>query len=172
MKFVLHFHPSPAWCLSPTAEGADSCTCVTYSHLSDDKFLCQNVGLGSSTQAQHGRRSVGDEGDADHPTAWGGQHRKCPRTFSVHKTNYRLYIYSETDHSPLLKALHRSSSKIINKINCLVGSSPQLDLSPVNSHHAGLGYFAPLYWYIAIKHIINLKKLFALSSLRRPDGYL
>ena len=37
--------------------------CVTYSHLSDDKFLCQNVGLGSSTQAQHGRRSVGDEGD-------------------------------------------------------------------------------------------------------------
>ena len=37
--------------------------CVIYSHLSDDKFLCQNVGLGSSTQAQHGRRSVGDEGD-------------------------------------------------------------------------------------------------------------
>ena len=35
---------------------------VTYSHLIDDTFLCQNVGLGSSTQAQHGRRSVGDEG--------------------------------------------------------------------------------------------------------------
>ena len=34
--------------------------CLTYSHLSEDKFLCQNVGLGSSTQ--HGRRSVGDEG--------------------------------------------------------------------------------------------------------------
>ena len=34
--------------------------CVTYSHLSDDKFLCQNVGLGNSTQ--HGRRSVRDEG--------------------------------------------------------------------------------------------------------------
>ena len=33
--------------------------CVTYSHLSDDKFLCQNVGLGNSTQ--HGRRSVWDE---------------------------------------------------------------------------------------------------------------
>ena len=42
--------------------------CVTYSHLSDEKFLCQNVGLGSSTQAQHGRESVGDEGDADQPT--------------------------------------------------------------------------------------------------------
>ena len=36
--------------------------CVTYSHLRDDKLLCQNVGLGSSTQ--HGLRSVGDEGDA------------------------------------------------------------------------------------------------------------
>ena len=35
--------------------------------MSDDKFLCQNVGMGSSTQAQHGRRSVGDEGDA-YPT--------------------------------------------------------------------------------------------------------
>ena len=34
------------------------------SHLSDGKFLSQNVGLGSSTQAQHGCRSVGDEGDA------------------------------------------------------------------------------------------------------------
>ena len=54
-------------------------------------------------------------------------------------------IYSETDHSPLLKTLHRSISKINNKINCLVGSSPQLDLSPVNIHHAGLCHFATLY---------------------------
>ena len=59
--------------------------CVTYSHLSDDKFLCQNVGLGNSTQ--HGRRSVGDEGDASpHFTASGGEHRKCPHTVSVHTT--------------------------------------------------------------------------------------
>ena len=43
--------------------------CVTYSHLSDEKCLCQNVGLGSSIKAQHGRGSVGDEGDADHYTA-------------------------------------------------------------------------------------------------------
>ena len=63
MTFVVHFHPLPALCLSPTAEALR----VTYSHLSDDKFVSQNVGLGSSTQAQHGRRSVGDEGDADHP---------------------------------------------------------------------------------------------------------
>ena len=34
----------------------------SYYYLSDDIFLCQNVELGSSTQAQHGRRSVGDEG--------------------------------------------------------------------------------------------------------------
>ena len=43
--------------------------CATYSHMSDKKCICQNVGLGSSTQAHHGRRSVGDEGDADHPAA-------------------------------------------------------------------------------------------------------
>ena len=47
-------------------------------------------------------------------------------------------IYSETDHYPLLKTLHRSSSKINNKINCMVGNSPQLDLGPVNIHHARL----------------------------------
>ena len=39
--------------------------------MSDEIFLCQNVGLGSSPQAQRGRRSVGDEGDADHPATWG-----------------------------------------------------------------------------------------------------
>ena len=61
--------------------------CVTYSHLSNDKFLCQNVGLGSSTQAQHGRRSVGDEGARPPPFGMRVQHRKCPHTFSVHKTN-------------------------------------------------------------------------------------
>ena len=35
---------------------------VTYSHLSDDKFHSQNIGLGSSTP--HRRRLLGDEGDA------------------------------------------------------------------------------------------------------------
>ena len=32
--------------------------------MSDETFLCQNIGLGSSTQAHHGRRSVGDESRA------------------------------------------------------------------------------------------------------------
>ena len=65
--------------------------CVTYSHLSDDKFICQHVGLGSSTQ--HGRRSVGDEGDASpHFSAWRGQHRKCPHTCLIHTTNLKAYI--------------------------------------------------------------------------------
>ena len=36
----------------------------------------------------------------------------------------------------------------IIKINCLVGRSAQLDLSPVNIHQAGLYHFAPLWWYI------------------------
>ena len=69
MKLVLHFHPSPARCLSPTAEAADSCTlCNIFPYvLSDDKFLCQNVGLGSSAQAQHGRRSVEDAGTLTTP---------------------------------------------------------------------------------------------------------
>ena len=75
--------------------------CVTYCHLSDEKFLCQNVGLGSSTQ--HGRRSVGDEGDASpHFSAWGGQHRKCPHTFFSSYNKFKGLYYSETDHSLLL----------------------------------------------------------------------
>ena len=79
--------------------------CVTYSHLSDDKFLCHNVGLGSSTQAQHGRRSVGDEGDADHPAAWGVSIGNVLILFQFIKQIYRH-----------IKKLHRSSSKINNKI--------------------------------------------------------
>ena len=55
IKFVLHFHSSPAWRLSPSAVAADSCTlCNLFQILRDDKFLCQNVGFGSSTE--HGRR--------------------------------------------------------------------------------------------------------------------
>jgi len=46
--------------------------CITYSHLSDDKFLYQNVGLGSSKQAQHGRRSVEDEGTRPPPFGLSG----------------------------------------------------------------------------------------------------
>ena len=91
MTFVLHFHLSPA-AYRLRLKWRIPALCATYSDMSDEIFLCQNVGLRSSPQEQHGRRSVGDEGDADHP------------------------LYSETDHSPLLKILHRSSSKINNKI--------------------------------------------------------
>ena len=76
--------------------------CLTYSHLSDDKFLCQNVGLGSSTQ--HGRRSsptFQPEGDSI---------GNVPPLFHFIKAN--LQAYSETDYTSLLKTLHRSSSKI------------------------------------------------------------
>ena len=52
----------------------------------------------------------GREEHVPHFSASRGQHRKCPPTFSVDKTN--VHAYSETDHSPLLKTLHRSSSKI------------------------------------------------------------
>ena len=60
--------------------------CVTYSHLSDDKFLCQNVRLGSSTQ--HGRRSVGDEGNTS-PTLQpeGDSIGNVPLLFQFIKTN-------------------------------------------------------------------------------------
>ena len=75
--------------------------CVTYCHLSDEKFLCQNVGLGSSTQ--HGRRSVGDERDASpHFSAWGVSIGNILTLFLVHTTNLKAYNYSETDHSLLL----------------------------------------------------------------------
>ena len=57
MKFVLHPCLLDAYRLRQNRR--IPAICVTYSHLSDDKFLCHNVGLGSSTQ--HGRRSVGDE---------------------------------------------------------------------------------------------------------------
>ena len=82
---------------------------VTYSHLSDDKFLCQNVGLGNSTQL--GRRSVRDERNTS-PTfqPQGDSIGNVPPLFQLIKTN--VHAYSETDHSPLLKTLHRSSSKI------------------------------------------------------------
>ena len=83
--------------------------CVTYSRLSDDKFLCQNVGLGSSTP--HGHRSVGDKGTTSpHFSAWWDSIGNVPPHFQFIKTN--LQAYSEADHSPLLKTLHRSSSKI------------------------------------------------------------
>ena len=66
--------------------------CVTYSHLSDDKCLCQNVGLGNATQ--HGRRSVGGREDHVPPLfSLRGQHRECPPTFSLHKN--KLQAYSE-----------------------------------------------------------------------------
>ena len=83
--------------------------CVTYSHLSDDKFLCQNVGLGSSTQ--HGRRSVREEGTTS-PTFQpeGDSIGNVPPLFQFIKAN--LQAYSETDHTPLLKTLHQSSSTI------------------------------------------------------------
>ena len=60
--------------------------------------------------------------------------------------------YGHTDHSRLLKTLRRSSSKLSVlgyklptipnakslDINHLIGRSAQLDLNPVNIHHAGL----------------------------------
>ena len=46
--------------------------------------------------------------------------------------------------------------KINNKINCLVGSSPQLDLSPVNIHLAGLCHFAPPYSHQAHNRLLFL----------------
>ena len=86
-----------------------SALCVTYSHLSEDKFLCQNVGLGSSTQ--HGRRSVGVKGTTSpHFSAWGDSIGNVTPLFQFIKTN--LQAYSDADHSPLLKTLHRSSNKI------------------------------------------------------------
>ena len=114
MKYVFHFHTRLLDAYRLRQKRRIPALCATYSHMSDEKFLGQNVGLGSSTQAHHGRRSVGDEGDADQPAALGDQHKKCPHTFSVHKTNIYIGIYSETDHSPLLKTVHRSSSKINN----------------------------------------------------------
>ena len=61
-----------------------------------------------------GRRSVGDGGTGGRvpPTfQLGGQHRKCPPTFSDKKTN--LQAYSDTDHSSLLKHTLRLVVKII-----------------------------------------------------------
>ena len=65
MKFVFHIHLFllDAYRLRPKRRVP--ALCATYSHLSDDKFICQNIGLGSSTQ--HGRRSVGDEGTTLQP---------------------------------------------------------------------------------------------------------
>ena len=42
--------------------------------MSDEKFLCQNVGLGSTTQAHDGRRSVewGTRGTLTTPRPGGG----------------------------------------------------------------------------------------------------
>ena len=70
--------------------------------MSDEIFLCQNVGLGSSPQAQHGRRSVGHGGALT-----------TPRTGGV-SIGHVLIVF-ETDHSHLLKILHRSSGNINNK---------------------------------------------------------
>ena len=58
MKFVLHFHPRLLDAYRLRQKRRIPILCVTYFHLSDDKLLFQNVGLGSSTQ----RRSVGTRG--------------------------------------------------------------------------------------------------------------
>ena len=50
----------------------------------------------------HGRRSVGDGGDASHPLfRVGGQHRNCPPHFLFQK---KCEAYSLTQHASLLKA--------------------------------------------------------------------
>ena len=50
----------------------------------------------------HGRRSVGDGGDASPPLfRVGGQHRNCPPHFSVQKN---CEAYNLSQHSSLLKA--------------------------------------------------------------------
>ena len=63
--------------------------CVTYSHLSDDKFVYQNVGLGSFTQ--DGRRSMEDEGDTS-PHFSEVSIGNVLTLFSVHTTNLKAYI--------------------------------------------------------------------------------
>ena len=60
--------------------------CLTYSHLSYDKFLCQNVGL--EVLQSMGVDRWGTREHVPHLSAWGGEHRKCPPTFPVYKNKF------------------------------------------------------------------------------------
>ena len=138
MKFVFHIRPLPAWCWSPTTKAADSCTLYNlfpfeWWQISLPK--CRIVKFYTAWASIGGGR-----GDHVPPLfSLRGQHRKCSPLFQFIKTN--LQAYSEADHSPLLKILHRSSSSDINfrlpggkLLDKLLGW-PQIDLSSVNIHH-------------------------------------
>ena len=87
-----------------------------------------------------------------HFSAWGDSIGNVHPLFQFIKIN--LQANSEVDHSPLLKTLHRTSSKIHINFRLPSGTLldkllgwPQLDLSSVDIQNAGLN-FAPLCWYI------------------------